>query len=213
MNKTISIPADVSTQVCLPSKFSKFLTFFGVVHPGGQNEIRWFVQHPSADVGNSQGHCMVIHLDYQLRYRYHVESMITTIADLKRRHVAILSAHDQKIIVIKDVAKLANVLAETEQARRYELCLFSALYDWVQRNYEFDDSMKLAAFVTTLQSILFPYYVRKRMVEVFGRDHSAVSIPEAFNIYHQGSYYPYLDDGQMFEEWDYVSLREFFVDR
>ncbi len=66
MKKTIVLPAEKSEQICLPNGFNQFLSFFGVVHDDGRNEIRWFVQSP--EEVTCEGDISVKHEDDYERY-------------------------------------------------------------------------------------------------------------------------------------------------
>lgn len=205
--KTICLPVDETMKVCLPHEFEEFLTFFGVVHEDGRNEIRWFVQVHDNDMKSPNGETTINHINHYRRYNFHRESVITAVGELKRHHVVILGGHPyQQTILIHDASELALRLADSEEGR-----LFFALDNWVQVNYGLYHEIDRRPFVLMLQHILFPYYVRKKMTDEFGNERgNNADLPRAFEIYFQGSWYP-KDDIHMQQERGAIDLYEYSV--
>lgn len=207
--KIINLPVEEVEQIFIPDGFNQFLTFFGVVHRDGRSEIRWFVQSENEDI--SRGSVLVYHDDVYNRYPKHRESVINSIAQTGRRHVAILDGNrTHRFLVIHDVEALANKFAGTQESHEYKECLYSSLHNWLMKKKDLKDDVERLHYVKLLQNILFPYYIRRRMVDTFGASLTSAPVDQALYVYRQGSWSP--PDHYVQTYWNDIVLHEFSVD-
>ena len=202
----IVLPVEETENFFIPRGFEQFLTCFWVLRPNGLLDMRYFVQHPDNDT--SYGRFFIEHEDEYDRYDRHRETVLTSMRRQAKRHLVLMSDDlTESSILVRDARRLAESFAEAQETLQFQQGLFVSLDKWVQDVHNVQDQVERRCYVNILQKILFPYYIRKRMLDTFRASPSLEHSMGAVKIYEQGSWYP--NDIEVHHQ---IVLREFSVD-